>query len=189
MMAGVLTLISGSCVNAQTLSSGLAIGKDCPAFDPQHVSGPDNGTKACPMCKYGQRQGVLIWMNTDDWNNIGKITTTLEKEIDENGFNKIRVFIIYMNPSLYEKPLVEKLLTDFCRQANLNKVAMTYISNPNDPKSAGLYDVNPASEIRNIIFVYKKRGVYQKFVNLVATPESLDALLSAVHKAQRDKSF
>jgi len=45
------------------IKSGLAIGADCPAFDPLHLSGIDKGKHTCPMCKYGFGQGLMVWFN------------------------------------------------------------------------------------------------------------------------------
>ncbi len=50
--------------NNNEASSGLSVGENCPAFDPIHFSGPDEGKTRCPMCSYGFDQGIIIW-----WNN------------------------------------------------------------------------------------------------------------------------
>jgi protocatechuate 3,4-dioxygenase, beta subunit len=162
------------------LTSGLAVGADCPAFDPRHVTGPDKGTKACPMCKYGSGQGVMIWMNTDDWNNISTLTSALEKEIDKQGLKKFRVFLVYMNPELKSKEDIEKLLSEFSRENNLKKLAVTYIPAPDDEETAGSYEINPDAKVKNTIFVYKKRGVVEKVINFVATDTSIKQLLSRI---------
>ena len=163
-----------------TLKSGIEVGADCPAFDPRHVSGPDKGTKACPMCKYGSGQGVMIWMNTDDWDNISTLTAALEKEIDKKGLKKFRVFLVYMNPERKDKSEIEAMLSRFSRENNLKKLAVTYIPTPNDEETAGSYEINPDKKVKNTIFVYKKRGVVDKKVNFVATEASIKQLLSAI---------
>src|SRR5688572_16022740 len=80
LAASLVLVLFAAHAQEQALTSGPDIGKDCPAFDPRHVSGPDKGTTACPMCKYGYQQGVMIWMNTDSWDNISTLMVALEKE-------------------------------------------------------------------------------------------------------------
>lgn len=172
----------------QVVDSGLAIGKDCPAFDPYHVSGPDKGTRTCPMCKYGYQQGVMVWVNNNDWESLSRIAERLEAEISKKGIKKMRAFIIYMNPD--QRPLEEvmKTLTDLSRQAKLDRVAITCIPGPADPKSAKLFQINPDKEIKNTVFVYKGRKVFDKFINLDATRD-LDKLVLSFEKTLKSKSL
>lgn len=179
LLAGKLVIYSQD----QVLKSGLAVGEDCPAFDPKHVSGPDKGTKACPMCKYGYQQGIMIWMNTDDWNNMALLTSALEKEISKRGLKKLRVFLMYMNPEGKSKEDMEKMLTDFSAKNDLKKVAITYIPSPTDDETAGSYEINPDKKVKNTIFVFKKRGVVDKKINFVSTESSIRELLNSVEKA------
>ena len=169
------------------VNSGPLIGEDCPAFDPHHVWGPDKGTRACPMCKYGYQQGVLAWINTDDFANVKRLAVALEKEIEQKGTKRIRAFIIYMNPE--GKPIegVEKLLSDFARSSGLRRVAVTYIPTPTDLATATLYKINPDKGIRNTVIVYKSRGVFDKYVNFDSTPENLKELIGAVARAEATK--
>ena len=180
----VLFLAGNSVMYSQDqgLKSGLAIGEDCPAFDPKHVTGPDKGTKACPMCKYGSQQGIMIWMNTDDWNNMALLTSSLEKEISKKGLKKLRVFLMYMNPEGRSKEEMEKMLTDFSAKNELKKVAITYIPSPTDDETAGSYDINPDKQVKNTILVFKKRGVVDKKINFIATDASIRELLNSVEK-------
>lgn len=169
---------------AQKLESGPDVGDECPAFDPKHVSGPDKGKKACPMCKYGQGQGVLIWWNTDDPKNIAAIVQRLEKQIEKQSLQKIRVFVMYMNPNQEPTSVVEDKLKRFAEKNELKKVAITYIPGPRDEDTAGLYKINPDAEIRNTVIVYKKRGAFAKQVNMTSTDDAIDELIKTVERAQ-----
>ena len=182
----LVILISGNLVVSaqdQSLKSGIGVGEDCPAFDPKHVSGPDKGTKACPMCKYGYQQGIMIWMNTDDWNNMSLLASALEKEINKKGLKKLRVFLMYMNPEGKSKDEMQNLLEEFSRKNDLQKVAVTFIPSPNDEHTAELYDINPDKKVKNTIFVFKKRQVTDKKINFIATETSIKELLRSVEKA------
>ena len=196
LIAGIGSLVTPSLfdrfdIPAQetSLLSGPSIGGDCPAFDPKHVSGPDKGTTACPMCKYGNQQGIMIWMNSDNWSNITQLCTRLEAEIEKKGLKHMRVFLIYMNPDEHQKAEVEKLLAAFSDNYGLKKLAVTYIPKPTDPKTAGLYDINPDKAVKNTVIVYKNRGVFEKVINLNADEPALQKLIAAVSRAERTKNF
>lgn len=172
---------------SQTPDSGLAIGTDCPAFDPVHISGPDRGTKACPMCKYGYQQGVMIWVNDNDWSALGTIAKRLETEMDARGVRKFRAFIMYMNPDKKPSAEVMKTLSVFSAGLKLNRVALTFIPNPSDPETAGLFEINPDKNVRNTVLIYKKRKVAGKLINL--EPASLNELMSTCDKLFSNDSF
>lgn len=191
LVTGLLLIFTLSAASGQeqSLASGPDIGKDCPAFDPRHVSGPDKGTNACPMCKYGYQQGVMIWMNTDNWDNISRLTVALEKEIETRGLKRIRVFLMYMNPEEKSRTEVESMLKGFSEKNGLKKVAVTYIPDPADPKTAGLYDINPQKEVRNTVIVYKSRGVFNKIINFSSDQASIEKLITTVRDAEHSKRF
>lgn len=161
----LILLILPESANSQALDSGLAIGTDCPAFDPQHVSGPDKGTKACPMCKYGYQQGVMIWVNDNDWVALSYIAKRLETEIEGRGLRKFRAFIMYMNPDSKPLPEVMKALSDFSASLKLSRLAVTYIPSPTDEVTARLFEINPDKKIKNTVLIYKKRKVVGKIIN------------------------
>jgi len=84
---------------AKNIQSGLAIGANCPAFDPVHLSGIDKGKSTCPMCKYGYRQGVMVWINHTNLEQMNDFVKRMEKEMEQRGEKKLRVFMVYMNPA------------------------------------------------------------------------------------------
>ncbi len=48
--------------SARPDTSGPEVGEDVPSFLPRHAFGPDKGTTACPMCKYGWFHGALLFV-------------------------------------------------------------------------------------------------------------------------------
>ena len=61
--------------------SGLSIGEDQPSFTPFHAYGPDKGSKACPVCKYGRYHGIIYFVGDHpDWTDIRKWLAFLEQE-------------------------------------------------------------------------------------------------------------
>lgn len=146
--------------------SGLLKGTECPAFDPIHVWGPDKGTKACPMCKYGIRsKGVMIWVNKDI-DKLGAIAQRLEAEMKQKGMNEARTFIIYTNPERKSNPEVEQLLSNFARKNKLQNVALAYVPHVSDRSTAFLYRINPL--VFNTLIFYNKRHVTENSVNATA---------------------
>ncbi len=167
------------------LTSGLALGSNCPAFDPLHLSGADVGKKACPMCKYGQGQGVMIWFSHTNLDQMKDFILALEKEMQTKGENKIRVFLMYMNP-LYEQnkdqtaaEILKGKLKKWADEQGLKKVALTRIPSPVDEHTAGLYEINPKA--KNTVFVYKKREVAAKWVNVEYDEKTLQSILKELY--------
>jgi protocatechuate 3,4-dioxygenase beta subunit len=185
----LLVCVHASAQEQEALTSGPDIGMECPAFDPKHVTGPDKGKSSCPMCRYGYQQGVLIWMNSDDWSNMETLTSSLESEIKRKGLKRIRVFLMYMNPENKTEEEIENLLETFSEKNNLNNVALTYIPNPTDPETAGLYNINPDAKIRNTVIVYRNRGVFDKVINFKSDHASIQKLIVSVEKAEQTKKF
>ena len=181
-VAGPEAAGSAAAAPAAALQSGPAVGAEAPAFDPWHVAGPDKGSHACPMCKYGKGQGVLAWVNTQSADDLVTLLTRFEKEIRDRGEDRLRAFVIYMNPDRLPRPEVEKRLQAIASSAGIRKVALTWVPSPTDEETAALYDINPDPRVTNTMIVYRKRRVVEKFVNLPMTPAALDRLIAAVGK-------
>jgi len=153
----------------KNMRSGLAVGASCPAFDPLHLSGADAGKQVCPMCKYGYGQGVMVWFNHANLDQMEEFVQLLEREERERGEKNFRVFLVYMNPfhssmSKTSEEILKNKIKKWCDKKGLEKLAMVMVPSPEDAKSCGLYRINP--EATNTVFVYKKRKVVSKWVNM-----------------------
>jgi protocatechuate 3,4-dioxygenase beta subunit len=162
------------------IQSGLTLGDNCPAFDPLHLSGPDKGKTVCPMCKYGYGQGIMVWINHNNPDRYKSFATSLEKQIKQRGEKKFRVFFVYMNPSYKENDeeslkVLQQKIRDWCDKQKLEKLAMVWIPSPVDEETAGVYKINPKAE--NTVFVYKKRQIVAKWVNIDYNDMSLMNIL------------
>jgi protocatechuate 3,4-dioxygenase, beta subunit len=163
--------------------SGLAIGSNCPAFDPVHLSGADKGSMACPMCKYGSGEGVMVWFNHADLDEMKGFVTTFEKEMNDRGVKKFRVFLVYMNPFYKENDkeglrILQKKIIEWCEKQNLVQVAMVWTPSPVDKETAGLYKMNP--KVKNTVLVYKKRRVVAKWVDMEYNNEAVKNILEKI---------
>jgi len=168
---------------ASSLQSGLPTGSNCPAFDPIHLSGADKGKRACPMCKYGYQQGVMVWFNHTSLDEMKRFTGSMESEMVRRGAKKFRVFMIYMNPTYKindeagQRVLREKII-EWCRIQNLNHVAMLWVPSPVDEETCGLYDINPL--VKNTVLFYKKRNVVASWVNIEYDDQAIKAILDQI---------
>lgn len=165
------------------IQSGLAIGANCPAFDPVHLSGADKGKTACPMCKYGYGQGVMVWFNHTNLDQLTDFVKQMEKEMEQRGEKKLRVFMVYMNPTYQENDdqgyrALQGKIRQWCEEQQLKKVAMVWVPSPVDEESAVLFNINPAA--KNTILVYKKRRVAAKWVNMEYTEENTQKILNTL---------
>jgi len=151
------------------LQSGLAIGDACPAFDPLHLSGADIGKTACPMCKYGFGQGILLWFNQNNIEKLDYLAVRLEKEMLLRGEKNFRVFLVYMNPawqsnSSKAEAMLQEKIREWCRRQSLKNVAVVWVPSPVDAETCGVFQINPAAQ--NTVFVYKKRQVTAKWIDV-----------------------
>ncbi len=166
------------------LSSGLAAGASCPAFDPLHLSGEDVGKRACPMCNYGQGQGIMLWFNHANVDQMQDLVQSLEREIKSKGKSKLRVFLIYMNPFYKDNPnataeeILKGKLKKWADDQGLKNVALVWIPSPVDERTAGRYAINPKA--KNTVFVYKRREIAAKWVNIDYDSETLKEILASL---------
>jgi protocatechuate 3,4-dioxygenase, beta subunit len=162
------------------LQSGLELGDNCPAFEPIHLSGADKGSDACPMCKYGYGQGVMVWFNHTSIEKLNDFAQQLEKEMLVRGEKQLRVFLIYMNPMYKENDapslaVLRKKLMQWCEEQQLRKVALLWTASPVD-ENCKLYKLNPKA--MNTVFVYQKRKVVEKWINTDYTREDVKNILN-----------
>lgn len=163
--------------NSSTLSSGLEIGSNCPAFDPLHISGADAGKKACPMCKYGYGEGIMIWINNPSVSAVSSFAVMLENEIQKRGLKNFRVFLVYMKPESEKEDATVKKLISWTSQMNIRNVAVTIVPSAIDEKTSGAYNINPSPNIANTVFIYKKRKVADKFINIDYSEGSFEKIM------------
>jgi hypothetical protein len=83
------------------------------------------------MCKYGEGQGILLWFNHTNLNQLQPVVQVFEKEMQRRGENKIRVFLMYMNPSYKDNvnatadEILPGKLKRWAEEQGLKKVALT----------------------------------------------------------------
>lgn len=170
-------------------NSGRDILTESPAFEPQHAWGPDKGSHACPMCKYGYQPGVLYWVNSDEnWSEVENWAKWLEALSVGLGDKNFKAYLIYTNPKKLTAEQLEAKLSNFGRSLDLKKIAITYVPSVDDkPTETYLNQINLAT--RNTFIVYNNRKIADKFTNFTLTEQNAALLEKSVERADRDKEL
>jgi len=97
-----------------------------------------------------------------------------------------RVFMVYMNPTYKNQDatgqkILERKITEWCDDHQIKRVAMVCVPSPVDSETCGIYKINPAA--KNTVFVYKKRLIVDKLVNVEYSNEELNSLLKKLDDA------
>jgi protocatechuate 3,4-dioxygenase, beta subunit len=156
--------------------SGLLVGDACPAFDPYHVWGADRGKRTCPMCAYGQGQGLMLWTRSIDSDTVQRMVRFWETALSQVSTPPSRVFVIYTNPDKLPASQVQRRLEQFAQTNHLSHVAVLYVPSPAHKSTAFLYNINPA--VSTTLLFYRRRAVIHNVVDPPATAEILGRQLS-----------
>ncbi|MFM8744156.1 MAG: intradiol ring-cleavage dioxygenase, partial [Cytophagales bacterium] len=146
-------------------SSGLESGEDSPSFGPTHAGGPDKGTEACPVCKYGRYHGILYFVgNRPNWSDIKKWLPFLETESQMRG-KYLKVYFVYGNEKGYDRESLQGELAAIGKELAIRQVALTFVPSLRDTISeVHLNKIDPVNE--NTFVIYRNRTIIDKRVNL-----------------------
>jgi protocatechuate 3,4-dioxygenase beta subunit len=155
----------------QARVSGKEIGEDQPSFAPHHVYGPDKGSKACPVCKYGRYQGILYFVGRNpDWNDIKKWLSFLDEQSLTRG-KFLKAYFIYGNDKDFNQEKIRTQLERLGTELNLQRIALTMVPSFSDRESdVNLSAIDP--DLKNTIILYRNRVIIDKFYELTATQEN-----------------
>jgi len=155
--------------------SGKNIGEDVFSFIPYHAWGPDKGTRACPVCKYGWYQGILYFVGDNpNWTEIKQWLIFLETE-SKLREKYLKVYFIYGNEIAYNKNSREIELEKIGKDLKLEKVALTFVPSFSDTESdINLNAINQAAY--NTFILYKRSRIIGKFVNLKSNHENFNLI-------------
>jgi protocatechuate 3,4-dioxygenase beta subunit len=171
--------------NKSEKQSGLEIGEDNPSFIPFHAFGPDEGTRTCPVCKYGRFHGIVYFVgNNPNWNDIKKWLTFLEKEsIKRNKY--LKAYFVYGNEKDYNKDTRQKELENIGIELNLKNIALTFVPSMKDTESeVNLNKINP--NVENTFIIYRHRTIIDKFIDLKPTVENLKKISNTLDKTKSE---
>lgn len=166
--------------NETVNSSGLPIGYDQPSFIPYHAYGPDKGSRACPVCKYGRYYGLLYFVgNQPDWVDIKQWLLFLETE-SRLRKEYLKVYFVYGNEIEYNEEKRRKELEKLGKDLGLEQLALCFVPSFNDTESEiNLNKINPS--IKNTFVIYKNRRIIDKKINLSATKKNFEAIVKLLN--------
>lgn len=165
------------------IQSGLNIGEDQPSFIPFHAFGPDKGTRACPVCKYGRYHGIVYFVGDNpDWEEIKKWLKFLDDEsISREKY--LKAYFVYGNSKNYNRQLREAELEKIGNLLELKKIALTFVPSFSDIESeVNLNKIN--SSVENTFVIYRHRTIIDKYINLKPTPENFRLVAEALNKTR-----
>ncbi|MBL7803568.1 MAG: hypothetical protein JNL02_07525 [Saprospiraceae bacterium] len=162
-------------------ASGLEIGHDQPSFMPFHAYGPDKGSRACPVCKYGRNQGILYFVgNQPDWPDIRKWLLFLDQAcLQRNG--DLIAYFIYGNDNAYDAAKRRNELEALGKELGLQKIALTYVPSFSDTESE-VHRSKVPQDTFNTFVVYRNRRIVDSFTGLKATEQNFQALLRSLER-------
>ncbi len=163
--------------------SGLNIGEDQPSFIPFHAFGPDKGTQACPVCKYGRYHGIIYFVsNNPNWKEIKAWLQFLEQE-SEKRKKYLKVYFVYGNDKNYIAKERQKLLEKLGNDLHLTNTALTFVPSFSDIETeANLNRINPSVE--NTFIIFKHRSIVDKYIDLKPTDENFRILSNSLDKTK-----
>jgi protocatechuate 3,4-dioxygenase, beta subunit len=153
------------------IQSGLEIGEDQQSFMPFHAFGPDKGSRACPVCKYGRYHGIIYFAgNNTHWEDIKKWLVFLEQLSIKRG-KYLKAYFVYGNNNNYQAAKRQKELEAIGNELHLTQMALTWVPSFTDEKTEiNLSRINPDAE--NTIIVYKNRTIINKYINIRPAEEN-----------------
>jgi protocatechuate 3,4-dioxygenase, beta subunit len=159
--------------------SGLHIGEDQPSFIPFHAYGPDKGSRACPVCKYGRYHGIIYFVgNHSNLEDIKKWLLFLEQQSVERG-KYLKVYFVYGNSKGYNQSTRQKELEQIGNELKLKQVALTFVPSFSDTQSEVHFSKIHES-VENTFIVYRNRTIIDNFINLKPGKESFNLLIKAL---------
>ncbi len=158
------------------IDNGKKVGEDIISFAPYHAWGPDKGSRACPICKYGRYHGILFFVgNKPNWDEIKQWLVFLERESIKRD-KYLKVYFIYGNSNNYNSQSRQAELQKIGQELNIVKTALTYVPSFSDTES-DMYLTKIDESNTNTFLLYKRSNVIGKYINLKPTRENFNLLL------------
>lgn len=168
-------------MKAKAKTIGLSVGEEQPSFMPVHAWGPDKGSRACPVCKYGKYQGIIYFLGKNpNWDEVKQWLLFLEQESKQRA-PYLKVYLVYGNEHNYSSAIRNRELADLGRALNIQYLALTYVPAFTDAESE-IY-LNKLNDLKgNVFVVYKQRVITDKFIDIAPTKDNKLSLTNALNR-------
>lgn len=165
------------------IQSGLNIGEDQPSFIPFHSFGPDNGTRTCPVCKYGRYHGIVYFVGDNpNWEDIKKWLKQLDIEsIVREKY--LKAYFVYGNSKNYDKKARNTELEKLGKELGLQKIALTFVPSFSDTESEAILNKINAN-VESTFIIYRHRTIVGKYVNLKPTEQNFKLVAEMLDKTK-----
>lgn len=157
--------------------AGLSIGEESPSFTPYHAWGPDKGSKACPVCKYGRNYGILYFAGTKEPLDSMKTWLVLLENLSKQQGERLKVYLICETGGQPE--LMQRKIEQLGQELNLQAIALTWVPTFGDKTSEVYLNRIDAGDV-NTFIVYKNRIIIETYTNLVPTTANFQKLTRKV---------
>ncbi|MBV6495762.1 MAG: intradiol ring-cleavage dioxygenase [Acidobacteria bacterium] len=170
---------------AAAARSGLDIGDNQPSFGPYHAFGPDKGTQACPVCRYGRFQGVIYFVGNDpNWNDIRAWIAFLEQESVRRG-KFLKAYFVYGDTADYSRERRMRQLEELGTELNVKHIALTFVPSFADTETdANLNKIDPLVE--NTFIIFRQRRIVDKYVALKPNIDSFRLISAALDRTKSE---
>ncbi len=163
--------------------TGLSIGEDQPSFIPYHAYGPDKGSRACPVCKYGRFHGILYFAgNGSDAGEISRWMRFLEKE-SETRQQFLKTYLVYGKATERSAQTADGFLRSLGEQLNIRYSALTWVPSFSDRETEAYLNRIDQS-VKNVFIIYKHRRIVDKFINMDPTPENFHLIANTLEQTK-----
>jgi hypothetical protein len=169
----LVSLISG-CASQELAAkpatvSGLQPGDDIVPWNPIHVSGPNAGTNACPVCTYGERPAVVIF--TRDGADVPRLAEKLNAVIAWEKARELKGFLIVLGAT-------PEKLRQTANAIHAGNIGICYPDPATIASDLRAYKINPAAQ--NTVMLYANYKVTSNFVDL--SPDRFDEVTEAISR-------
>lgn len=165
--------------------SGLPVGEDQPSFIPYHAYGPDRGSRACPVCKYGRYHGLILFVgNRPDWASIRQWLVFIEKE-SASRQQYLKGYFVYANEQGYSKKNREKELVKLGGELGLKRVALTFVPSVDDFETEMKLNKIDAS-VESTLILYRHRRIVAKYIDLQPVTANFKLISDLLDKTKGD---
>lgn len=155
--------------------SGLAVGEDCPSFMPQHAWGPDQGSRACPVCKYGRYDGLLLFAHGSMPAATLAAWAQWLEALSATRQPYLKAYIITTPRKGESAADCLARLAAMGQRLQLRHMAVTMVPAFTDRTSeVNLQQINPS--VNSTLIWYRHRRIQANFVNMEPDSASLDTL-------------
>ncbi len=169
----------------ETVSSGLPVGYDQPSFIPYHAYGPDKGSQACPVCKYGRYHGIILFVgNKPDWPAIKQWLVFLEQESVKRR-QYLKAYFVYGNSDGYDSKKRQKELEKIGEELQIKQMALCFVPSLTDEETEmHLNKINPL--VKTTLIIYKHRRIVDKQINLKPSADNFQLVSDLLDKTRGD---